>query len=169
MTDDKHWYVAYVRSCREKVAAEKFRALGYEYYLPIQREVRQWSDRKKIVDKLVIPRMIFVRCTETERRRSLSLVSDLYKYITEKGPFTASIIRDVEMETFRDMVEKGGRDVRIMDRTAKPGDRVRITDGPLLGHEVQVISVTGTRYIAVPLGPIGTATIELETDSFELL
>lgn len=165
MTDDKqHWYVAYVRSCREKVAAEKLARFGYEYYLPIQRVQRQWSDRKKIIDKLVLPRMIFVHCTEMERRKSLELVNDLYKYITEKGPFTASIIRDVEMEAFREMVEKGGRDVRVVGQTVVPGDRVRIVSGPLEGLEVELISVSGTRCIAVHLGPIGTATIDLETD-----
>ena len=54
-----NWYVAYVKSCSEFKVAEFLEKFGYEYYLPVKREVHQWSDRKKIVRKLVLPRMIF--------------------------------------------------------------------------------------------------------------
>ena len=167
MTEDKHWYVSYVRSCREKIAAGKLAALGYEYYLPVQRVVRQWSDRKKIVERLVIPRMIFVYCTETERRRSLELVSDLFKYITVKGPFTASIIPDNEMETFRMMVERGSRDVNVVGEHFSPGDRVRVMDGPLEGFECELLTVSGKRCLAVHLGFLGTVTMDLDIDTIK--
>lgn len=165
MTEDKHWYVSYVRSCRERIAAGKLAFHGYEYYLPVQRVVRQWSDRKKIVERLVLPRMIFVHCTETERLRSLALVSDLYKYITNKGPFTASIIPDVEMETFRTMVERGSRDVNVVGEHFSPGDKVRVLDGPLEGFECELLTVGGKRCLAVHLGFLGIATMDLDIDS----
>lgn len=41
-----------------KKTAERLKAMGVEYYLPIQSEIRQWSDRRKRVDRLVIPMMI---------------------------------------------------------------------------------------------------------------
>lgn len=54
----RQWLVAYVQSCLEKKTAERLKAMGVEYYLPIQSEIRQWSDRRKRVDRLVIPMMI---------------------------------------------------------------------------------------------------------------
>lgn len=167
MTNDKHWFVAYVRSCREKKAAEKLDALGYEYYLPVQRVVRQWSDRRKIVDRLVIPRVIFVRCSEIDRRRSLELVSDIYRYITTKGPYTASVVRDSEMEVFRYMVEKGNRSVYVTDASFAPGDRVRVISGPLEGLECELVSIAGKRCLAVHLGDFGTATMDLDIDTIK--
>ncbi len=39
-----NWYVAYVKSCSEFKVAEFLEKFGYEYYLPVKREVHQWSD-----------------------------------------------------------------------------------------------------------------------------
>ena len=63
----RQWLVAYVQSCLEKKTAERLKTMGVEYYLPIQSEIRQWSDRRKKVDRLVIPMMIFVHVTPQER------------------------------------------------------------------------------------------------------
>ena len=43
----RQWLVAYVQSCLEKKTAERLKAMGVEYYLPIQSEIRQWSDRQE--------------------------------------------------------------------------------------------------------------------------
>ena len=37
----RQWLVAYVQSCLEKKTAERLKAMGVEYYLPIQSEIRQ--------------------------------------------------------------------------------------------------------------------------------
>ena len=54
-TDDrearsKFWIAVYTRPRSEKKAASELNKLGIETYLPIQRQLRKWSDRKKIVD-----------------------------------------------------------------------------------------------------------------------
>ena len=165
MTDERrHWYVAYVKSCMEQVSAGRLRALGIECYVPVQKVVRQWSDRKKVVDSLVIPRVIFVHSTEQERVMTLAKVNTLYKYITTKGPYTASIVPDAEMETFRNMVERGGRSVSFEQTPLSPGDRVRVVSGPLTGCECELVSVGGKRCLAVRLGPMGTAMMDLGLD-----
>ena len=48
----RQWLVAYVQSCLEKKTAERLKAMGVEYYLPIQsdgatgaREWTAWSSR----------------------------------------------------------------------------------------------------------------------------
>lgn len=40
--------------------------MNYEYYVPIQTEVHQWSDRKKRIDRVVLPMVIFVRFAQDE-------------------------------------------------------------------------------------------------------
>ena len=60
-TASRQWLVAYVQSCLEKKTAQRLAAMGIECYLPVQSEIRQWSDRRKRVDRLVIPMMIFVQ------------------------------------------------------------------------------------------------------------
>ena len=51
-TASRQWLVAYVQSCLEKKTAQRLAAMGIECYLPVQSEIRQWSDRRKRVDRL---------------------------------------------------------------------------------------------------------------------
>lgn len=47
------------------MCAEKIAALGYDTYVPTQKELRRWKNgRRKIIDRIVIPAAVFVRCTE---------------------------------------------------------------------------------------------------------
>ena len=161
-----HWYVGFVRSCQERKVAGYLEKAGYEYYLPMQREVHNWSDRKKIVQCLVLPRMIFVHTTEFLRRQSLELIPYLCGYMNSKGPYSPVVVRDSDMESFRRMVEYGGRKVGIVQSLA-PGDKVRVVAGPLKGIECELLKVHGDRCLAVRLGPVGTATIEFASDTVE--
>ena len=56
----KKWLVAYVRLHHEKKTAERLTAMNIENFLPIQEEIRQWTYRKKKIERVVIPMMIFV-------------------------------------------------------------------------------------------------------------
>ena len=57
----KRWLVAIVRIHHEKKTSERLTKMGVENFLPIQQEVHNWSDRRKVVDRVVLPMMIFVR------------------------------------------------------------------------------------------------------------
>ena len=50
----KRWLVAIVRICHEKKTSERLTKMGIENFLPIQQEVHQWSDRRKVVDLSLI-------------------------------------------------------------------------------------------------------------------
>ena len=45
-----NWYVVKTRSRAEVKVAERIDSKGLHVYLPLQRTIRQWSDRKKKVD-----------------------------------------------------------------------------------------------------------------------
>lgn len=66
----KRWLVAIVRICHEKKTGERLTKMGIENFLPIQQEVHQWSDRRKIVDRVLLPMMIFVHVESARTKRS---------------------------------------------------------------------------------------------------
>ena len=167
--NERHWFVAYVMACRERKAAEALAAMGYEHYLPIQREARQWSDRKKIVERMVLPRMIFIRCTNAERVPVLKQIPAIYRFMTSHGPYTPVVVPDIQLETFRSMVERSGRPVSVTAGQFAPGDKVRVKDGPLTGCVCELISVSGKKCLAVRLGAIGTVTVEMELETLEII
>ena len=51
----KRWYVALVRMHHEKKVAERLDKMGIENFVPVQQEIHQWSDRRKIVESVLLP------------------------------------------------------------------------------------------------------------------
>jgi len=60
------WFAAYTRSRNEKKVAGELEEQHIEYYLPLIKTIRQWSDRKKKVEVPLINSYIFVRIIEKE-------------------------------------------------------------------------------------------------------
>ena len=46
----KQWYVIYTKSRAEKQVNQRLLEQGIETYLPLQKIIRQWADRKKRVE-----------------------------------------------------------------------------------------------------------------------
>lgn len=80
----KRWLVAIVRICHEKKTGERLTKMGIENFLPIQQEVHQWSDRRKIVDRVLLPMMIFVHVDPQEQKEVLTL-SAISRYMYYVG------------------------------------------------------------------------------------
>lgn len=160
-----HWYVGCVRSCQEKKVSESLSRMGVEHYLPVRREIHKWSDRRKLVETLVLPRFVFIRCTDNDRVALLAREQRIWRFLPSEGK--AAVVRDEEMETFRRMVQDGPAPVRLSDRSLSPGDRVRVIDGPLAGLECELVSVASGRCLAVRLGVLGTATMDLDIQTVE--
>ena len=166
---DKHWYVAYVKPFFERRIADELTSLLYSVYLPVQKEVRQWSDRKKLVDRLVIPRILFIHSTPAERESLLkeSRFHEDIHFLTKSGPHTPAVVPDKEMDAFIAMVEHG-RQVKVSDSSGfSRGDKVRVVSGPLSGLECELLSIDSRRCLAIRLNGIGTATMDLGLDTIE--
>ena len=79
--EKKHWYVAVVNNRSEKACQDRLRKRlknetdsekAYEVYVPIQQEmsIRHDGKRKK-VDRIVFPALVFIRCTDSVRRKEI--------------------------------------------------------------------------------------------------
>ncbi len=63
---ESHWYAVYTHSRAEKRVSERLTEEGIENFLPMQKTLRQWSDRKKLVEKPIISSYVFVRVVPKE-------------------------------------------------------------------------------------------------------
>ena len=59
----KRWYVALVRMHHEKKVSERLSKMGIDSFVPVQQQIHQWSDRRKLVDTVLLPMMVFVHVT----------------------------------------------------------------------------------------------------------
>ena len=159
-TAPRQWLVAYVQSCLEKKTAQRLAAMGIECYLPVQSEIRQWSDRRKRVDRLVIPMMIFVHVTPQERPLPLSLQA-VSRYMVLRGESTPAVIPDEQMDRFRFMLDYSPEAVEMCSAPLAPGDAVKVIKGPLAGLEGELITVNGKSKVAVRLDMLGCAHVDV--------
>ena len=166
--DDKlHWYVAYTRAHQEKKVGEFLKNCGIEYYIAIQKEKHKWSDRYKIVDRLVIPRVVFVHSTAADRLRPLQLYPGLFRFLTTHGPYTPAVVPDKEMDVFQMMVDRSVTPVELTDPPLKPGMKIRVKNGPLTGLEAELLEVNSRHKAIVRLGTLGAASAEIATEDIE--
>lgn len=158
-----HWFVAYVRSCQERKVADLLAADGVEAYVPIQKERHRWSDRVKIVDRLVLPRMVFIRTTKARRYEiAQEFGGRITGFMSKGGPHNPIIIPDSQMDDFRFMVSHGQGEVRVEQVPLAPGDRVEILSGPLKGLRCELAELSGRHCAIVRLGMLGAAGVEVE-------
>lgn len=134
----KRWIAVLVQVNCEKKTATRLGKVGYETYIPTQQEVRQWSDRKKKVDRLIMPMVVFVRATVHEEewlRKQLYIHKLLALPASEEDKKRlATPILDNQIERLKFLLENAETEVSIVSNF-KIGDSVRVTSGPLKGLE----------------------------------
>lgn len=163
---NKHWLVAYVGTNREKKTSELLTKMGIVHYLPIQKEVHQWSDRKKTIERVLIPSMIFVYVDTTQRKEVLNL-SSVSRYMVMRGESAPAVIPEKQMERFKFMVAHSQDNVSICDCSLRSGDMVRVTHGPLAGLIGELVLVEGKQKVAVRVNMLGCACVDINIDNIE--
>ncbi|MEG1564062.1 MAG: UpxY family transcription antiterminator [Bacteroides sp.] len=165
----KKWLVAYVRLYHEKKTAARLTELGIDCFLPIQEEVRQWTYRKKKVERVVIPMMIFVHVDELQRREVLALPA-ISRYLVLRGEHVPAVIPDQQMNRFIFMLSHSDTPVELCELTPlAPGMQVRVIKGPLLGLEGELMEVNGKSKVVVRLDLLGLAGVNIAKDWVEEL
>ncbi len=80
----------------EKKVAERLDKMGIENFVPVQQEVHQWSDRRKVVESVLLPMMVFVHADPKERKEVLSF-STVSRYMVMRGESSPTIIPDEQI------------------------------------------------------------------------
>lgn len=161
----KRWIAVLVQMNCEKKASTLLNKAGYETYIPIQQEVHQWSDRKKKIDRLVMPMVVFVRAT-VEEEVWLRCQSYIYRLMAmpgsdeEKRKF-ATPIPDSQIERLKFLLENAETEVTLV-RDIKVGDVARVVSGPLEGLE-GVVSQTDEKHsiVAMRIDGLGYACVKI--------
>lgn len=162
------WFVLIVRSCQEKTVASRLAIMGVEHYIPIRRELRQWSDRKVWKDRILMPRTVFIHCTEAERIKLFNDIVYAQYYMMDRLTHRPAVVPDAQMEVFRRVVDGASSPVEFRSTLDfAPGDMVRVIDGPLKDMECEITSIKNRHFICVRLGILGVALTEISASSVE--
>lgn len=140
------WFALMVKPRFEKSASTLLRQKGYEDYLPVTTEARNWSDRVKTVEMPLFPRYLFCRFDSQEQGRILNTagVQRVVGFGMKPTP-----IPDHEIDSLRKLIESGSR-ATACDYIAD-GEYVLVREGPLAGMEGILVKAKGSCRVVVSI------------------
>lgn len=155
---NRKWYAVYVRSRSEKKVLADLAATGIEAYLPLQRKLRQWSDRKKWVEMPLISGYVFVHIAKSDYEKVLKCDFAVC-YVHFEGK--AAIIRDEDIDLLKRMLGQSELELEATTEKLQPGQMVEVISGPLCGTIGELVEYRGKNRVALRIPPLGyTVLIE---------
>jgi transcription antitermination factor NusG len=151
MNHEKHWLVIYTKPRAEKKVNERLLEEGFETYLPLQKVIRQWSDRKKKVEVPLFNSYVFIKANEKDRFKILE-VYGVVRFIFYLGK--PAIVREFEIENIKEFLNK----TKGSNITFKINERVEITEGPLRGKAGKIEQL-GKNTIKLSIEQLGISLI----------
>ena len=124
------WFAFYTKSRQEKKVRDVLLRRDFEVFLPLQKVVRQWSDRKKKVEVPLFNSYIFVHIPEHQTPEILQVPGVAWSIRHNGSP---AFLRDQEFELIKRFLATGLH-VEVMSQARfEEGDGVMVADGPLKG------------------------------------
>lgn len=141
MTDKKfNWYAVYTKPRWEKKVARLLEERGIENYCPLNKTIRQWSDRKKIILEPIFKSYVFVK-VEEEKKWELKKINGILNFVYWLGK--PALIRESEIETIKKFLNEF-TDVQVREQASlKVNSKVRILQGVLMNYHGLLIELHG--------------------------
>ena len=149
--DQERWFAVHTYARHEKAVAQAVREQGITSFLPVVKEVRRWSDRRKVVEFPLFGCYVFVKLTPNNRQRMQVLrVSGVLSFVGTHG--MGIPIPEEQIEAVRILVEE---QLPVCSHPfLKVGQRVRIRSGALAGVEGILVSRSGEDALVISLDAI---------------
>ena len=150
----KKWYAVYTHPKWEKKVVASLAAQNIEQYCPLQRSVRQWADRKKVVYEPFFTSYVFVHIGLLEQVpvRQTPGVLNFVNVLNRPA-----VIQDKEMENLQSFLKKYEY-VPIEKVPLKVNDTVEVLQGALECREGKIVEVMH-QYVKVVLPSLGCALV----------
>lgn len=151
---NKIWYAIYVNSRAEKKVFEALTKKDVLAYAPFIKSMRQWSDRKKLVELPLLNGYVFIKTASNYENDKVLQTKGVVSFVKSDGKI--AVIRDDEIDRLKQLVELGYQlEVSASDKNYIKGDKVKITSGVLKNLEGYILESKEGRYIEINLESIG--------------
>lgn len=161
------WHAVYVKSRTEKKAQTELQIQEIETFLPLQRKLRQWSDRKKWVETPLISGYLFVKASRKEYDQVLQS-NYVVSYVRFEGK--AAIVPDYQIEYLKLMLKQDSSEIEITREKLKPGQMIEVVAGPLIGLKGKLQKMKGKNKVAIELEQLGcSALVEILAEDIVVL
>ena len=147
----KAWYVLYTRSKWEKKCAESIKENGYEVYLPLIKTLKQWSDRKKMIEIPLISGYLFVKIYNKDSYKILDTLG-IVGFVKFGG--NPALIRDSQINALKKAINNN-LIIESINKTFEKGQKVKIISGPMKGAEGEYVTKAHKTNFIINMSNIG--------------
>lgn len=156
LLNDYQWYALYVRSRTEKKAYNELIKRSINAFLPMRKVIRQWSDRKKLVEVPLFNSYIFVCITEKEHLPALQ-VDGVVKFVSFEKK--AVPIPPQQIEAIKAYIGEGSPVYDSVETEFEAGVNIEITRGPMMGLTGILLTLQGKHRVRVEIECVGQSLI----------
>jgi transcriptional antiterminator RfaH len=158
--NQNEWYVIVAKTIYYKKAAATLERLGFSFYLPVQRQLHYWSDRKKWIDVPILMPYIFLFTNETERKTVFQSCHFSHFLNYEGKP---AIVKEDEIEKIK-LLCSYSANIKIEQHIVKKGDLVEIISGPFAGMNGYTFQENGRHRFLVQILSLGQfASVDIDS------
>jgi transcription antitermination factor NusG len=151
----RRWYPVCTNPRAEKKAYQALLNKGIETYLPLKRQLKQWSDRKKWIDEPFIKSYLFVRIAEHEQAEILMTLG-ITRFIYFGGKIAS--MPDRQIDDLK-LLMTSSFELEITAENLLPGEKIIIKAGPLKGMTGEIISYRSQKQLILRLENLGYSVI----------
>ncbi|MBP9098428.1 MAG: UpxY family transcription antiterminator [Ferruginibacter sp.] len=141
MNEESKWYVVYTRPRWEKKVSGNLMARGIEYYCPLNKVMKQWSDRRKIVLEPLFKGYVFIKIPDAQKWEVKS-IEGVLNYVYWLGK--PAIVKEQEIDTIRKFLQEF-RDIEVVEKQLAVNSKVLIKQGVLMNFHGIIIEVAGNK------------------------
>lgn len=165
MNTQAFWYAVYTRPRWEKKVAELLARKGIENYCPLNKVIKQWHDRKKLVEEPLFTSYVFVYLTPAEMVE-VKKTDGVLNFVYWLGK--PAVVKTEEIRTIQKFLNEY-KDIQLERVRVSPADTIQVISGPLLNREGTVVEVYQKK-VKVILPSLGYAMVaELDKSSIEVV
>jgi len=147
------WYAVYVKSRYEKKTSKLLEDRHIEVYLPLLNRLKQWSDRKKMVEEPLFKSYIFVR-TDLKNYYDILNTPGIVRFVGFEGKPVP--VPDNQIVAVRQFVGEYDDSCSINELQAlREGQLVEIVYGEMRGLVGRLVSLQGKQRLVVDIESVG--------------
>jgi transcription antitermination factor NusG len=142
---NQKWYVWYTRSRAEKKVSERLIQKGIEVFLPIRKEIKQWSDRKKLVETPLFGGYIFTHIS-LPQWDTVAYTEGVLNYVRFEGQ--PAFLKDEQIRQIKALLDLYP-EMELNEHPLQKGELVEVIEGPMMGMQGTLVEIEGKNKLAI--------------------
>lgn len=148
--EEEKWYALYTKSRFEKKTGLLLTEKGIEVYVPLVKTIKQWSDRKKVVEEPLFRSYIFLKTSISKLPIIKQTDGAVYIVSFNNKP---AIIPDEQIKNLQLLLNSDEK-FEIGDEKFTTGEIVEVIRGSLQGLKGTFIDYRGNKAISIRIDAV---------------